>query len=298
MKDAKTQDHETRVMRKDMADTPPKHDPSNRDPLSGEPGAHPVGTGVGAAGGAAAGAAIGTAAGGPVGAVVGAAVGGVLGALAGKGIAESVNPTVEDAFWREHYSRRPYYEKGRRYEDYQPAYRYGWESRAREERRPWREAESDLERGWGLARGESSMTWPQARPAVEDAWNRVAERAHVGERPGERDVEHSGDLSGERFGERFEGDADRYWQSVFSSRPYARDCTYEELQPAYRYGYESARMRSTDSWDDSERDLERGWDRARGSSRLSWPEAREAVRDAWQRVVVAVVHEEPAGARR
>ena len=40
---------------------------ANRDPISGAPGAHPVGTGVGAiAGGAAAGAAVGTVAG-PVG---------------------------------------------------------------------------------------------------------------------------------------------------------------------------------------------------------------------------------------
>jgi hypothetical protein len=50
-------------------------DDLNADPISGEPGAHPIGTGVGAAGGAAAGAAVG-AAGGPVGAAVGGVVGG------------------------------------------------------------------------------------------------------------------------------------------------------------------------------------------------------------------------------
>ena len=71
---------------------------ANRDPITGEPGAHPVGTGLGtAAGGAAAGAAAGLAAG-PVGAAVGAVVGGVAGGLAGKGIAESINPTVEEAY--------------------------------------------------------------------------------------------------------------------------------------------------------------------------------------------------------
>src|SRR3954447_11610765 len=58
---------------------------SNRDPITGEPGAHPVGAGVGAAvGGAATGAAAGAVAG-PVGAVVGAVAGGVVGGLAGKG---------------------------------------------------------------------------------------------------------------------------------------------------------------------------------------------------------------------
>ena len=42
--------------------------PANRDPLTEEPGSHPVGTGLGSAGGAAAGVAIGAAVGGPVGA--------------------------------------------------------------------------------------------------------------------------------------------------------------------------------------------------------------------------------------
>ena len=66
----------------------------NRDPITGTPGAHPVGTGVGAAaGGIAAGAAAGSVAG-PVGTVVGAAVGAVAGGLAGKGVAEKVDPTV------------------------------------------------------------------------------------------------------------------------------------------------------------------------------------------------------------
>lgn len=71
------------------------------DPISGAPGAHPVGTGVGAvAGGAAAGAAIGAVAG-PIGAAVGIAVGAVVGGLAGKGVAELAEPTAEESYWRE-----------------------------------------------------------------------------------------------------------------------------------------------------------------------------------------------------
>src|SRR3954451_905600 len=97
---------------------------SNRDPISGEPGAHPVGTGLGtAAGGAAAGAA-GGAVGGPVGAVVGAVAGGIVGGLAGKSIAESVDPTAEDAYWRDNYANRPYYDASHTYDDYAPAYRH------------------------------------------------------------------------------------------------------------------------------------------------------------------------------
>ena len=67
---------------------------ANRDPMTGAPGSHPVGTAAGAvAGGLAAGAAAGTVAG-PVGTGVGAAVGAVVGGLAGKAIAEQIDPTA------------------------------------------------------------------------------------------------------------------------------------------------------------------------------------------------------------
>src|SRR4030095_16116550 len=74
----------------------------NRDPITDEPGAHPVGTGVGTAGGAVAGAAAGSL-GGPIGAAIGGVVGAVVGGLAGKAAAEAVNPTAEEAHWRENY---------------------------------------------------------------------------------------------------------------------------------------------------------------------------------------------------
>src|SRR5690242_20849258 len=90
-----------------------KNDKSrNPDPITGAPGSHPVGTGLGAAaGGLAAGAAVGTVAG-PVGSVVGAAVGAIAGGLAGKGIAELIDPTAEEAYWRDNYATRPYIDNG------------------------------------------------------------------------------------------------------------------------------------------------------------------------------------------
>jgi phage tail tape-measure protein len=66
---------------------------ANRDPISGQPGAHPVGTGIGAAGIGTAATAIGAVVGGPVGAAVGTVVGSVVGGLAGKATAEKVDPT-------------------------------------------------------------------------------------------------------------------------------------------------------------------------------------------------------------
>ncbi|HEX5498188.1 MAG TPA: hypothetical protein VFX03_03135, partial [Thermomicrobiales bacterium] len=102
---------------------------TNPDAITGEPGAHPVGVGLGAAGGGITGAAIGAAAG-PVGAAVGAVAGAVIGGMAGKDIAESYDPTAEDAYWREHFRTRPYVGPEDTYERFQPAYRHGWESRA------------------------------------------------------------------------------------------------------------------------------------------------------------------------
>jgi len=146
---------------------------ANRDPITGAPGSHPIGTGLGAAaGGIAAGAAVGTVAG-PVGTMVGAVAGAVIGGLAGKGIAEKIDPTVEEAYWRDNYLARPYVDRSLAYNDYAPAYRYGWESRAANPGRKWDEIESDLERGWDKTKGASSLAWNQAKSATRDAWHRV-----------------------------------------------------------------------------------------------------------------------------
>jgi hypothetical protein len=145
----------------------------NPDPITGEHGAHPVGAGVGAAiGGAAAGAAAGAVAG-PVGAAVGIVAGGVAGGLAGKGIAESIDPTVEEHHWRNAYPTRDYYDENVSYEQIGPAYRYGWESRAKYPNRSWNEVERDLESDWSTQRDKSMLDWPRARPATRDAWERV-----------------------------------------------------------------------------------------------------------------------------
>ncbi|HSV45789.1 MAG TPA: PA2169 family four-helix-bundle protein [Ramlibacter sp.] len=143
----------------------------NRDPFTDEPGAHPVGTGVGAAGGAAVGGAAG-ALGGPVGAAIGGVVGAVVGGLAGKGAAEAINPTAEEAHWRENYSKEPYYEQGLSFDDYAPAYRLGLTGRTRYNE-TWDTAEPKLAAEWDSARAGSSLSWPQALPASRAAWERV-----------------------------------------------------------------------------------------------------------------------------
>jgi len=162
------------IMANDTTNRPTTGTSANRDPLTGAPGAHPVGTATGAvAGGIAAGAAAGTVAG-PVGTVVGAAVGAVVGGLAGKGIAEQIDPTREDAYWRDNYSSRPYVSGGS-YDDYGPAYSYGVNSYSKYAGRDFDDVESDLSRDWDSARGKSSLTWERAKHATRDAWKRVSD---------------------------------------------------------------------------------------------------------------------------
>ncbi|MEO7794304.1 MAG: hypothetical protein ABIV06_05970 [Thermoanaerobaculia bacterium] len=149
---------------------------SNADPLSGEHGSHPVGTGVGAASGAAAGAAVGAVVGGPLGAIVGGAIGAVTGGAAGHAVGEAVNPTVESVYWEGQYRSQPYFEAGRPYGDYEPAYRYGWEARGARPGARWEEAQNDLAAGWEKAKGKSTLAWDQASAATRDAWHRIERR--------------------------------------------------------------------------------------------------------------------------
>lgn len=145
----------------------------NPDPITKEPGSHPLGTGIGAGAGAFGGAVVGGAIGGPAGATVGAAAGAVAGGLVGRETSEGVNPSIEDNYWREHFASRPYVRDRAAYEEYEPAYRYGWESAARYRGRHFDDVETELARNWEDARGNSRLDWNDARSAVRDAWQHV-----------------------------------------------------------------------------------------------------------------------------
>jgi hypothetical protein len=149
-----------------------KNDKSrNPDPMPKTKSSHLVGTGVGAvAGGAAAGAAAGTVVG-PAGTIAGAAIGAVVGGLAGHSVAKAVNPSVEDAYWRENH-RSQSYAKGRSYDDFGPAYRAGYEGYALYGINgcTFEDREEDLRKSYEAA--EPKLAWDDARPASRAAWQR------------------------------------------------------------------------------------------------------------------------------
>lgn len=151
---------------------------ANLDPITKTPGSHPLGTGVGAAAGgvagaAAAGAALGTAVGGPVGTAAGLVVGAVVGGLAGKAVAEKIDPTAEEAYWREAHRNEPYVTRDDSYEDYAPAYRVGYTGQESHPGQSFDEAEGDLKSEYNRQRGSSRLGWDKAKDATRAAWNRV-----------------------------------------------------------------------------------------------------------------------------
>jgi len=153
-------------------DLPPEGN-RNADPITDQPGSHPIETGVGAAAaGAASAFAVGAVAG-PVGAIAGAALGAVAGGLAGKGVGELIDPTTEDNWLRENFGSRPYVKKGETFEAYQPAYLYGAQAESRHSGKSFQAIEPELRTGWDQARGSSALTWEQARDAVKDAYDRT-----------------------------------------------------------------------------------------------------------------------------
>lgn len=163
------------------------------DPLSGEPGAHPIGTSLGAATGGMTGAAIGLG-GGPVGVVIGTVVGALIGGYAGKGVAEGIDPTKEEAYWRENHSSQWYAAEGGEYEAYAKGYRTGYVGFHRGKSFDEREAELQMEYEGDPQPTEaqtrmdiveeasrqmkSTLQWQQARHAARAAYERLEREQH------------------------------------------------------------------------------------------------------------------------
>ena len=97
-------------------------------------------------------------------------------AFIGKAAAEAIDPTAEDAYWRQNHASRPY-SKGSDYDTYQPAYRYGWEARNRYPQDTFEAREAELQAGWSTARGQTQLEWENAKLAARDAWNRVGAKS-------------------------------------------------------------------------------------------------------------------------
>lgn len=157
---------------------------ANLDPITSEPGAHMLGTGLGAAAGgmagamagmaasAASGAAAGTLLGGPIGGTIGLVAGAVAGGMLGRAAGEAIHPTEEDHHWSSSYTREPYYDSDYSYDDYLPAYRTGTEGFDADPDKSFEEIEAQLQEDYIQNRGRSRLGWDKARAPMLAAWER------------------------------------------------------------------------------------------------------------------------------
>lgn len=140
------------------------------DPITGEPGFHPVGTGVGAAGAGTAGAAIGAIAG-PVGAVVGAAIGAAVGGVAGHEVAEKIDPTAHELYWQTNHPSQPYATRGG-YDEYRSAYRTGYEGLNKHGAdKSYSDVEGDLKDSYEKTKDGAAAAWEHAKDATKAAFD-------------------------------------------------------------------------------------------------------------------------------
>jgi hypothetical protein len=158
---------------------------SNRDPLTGETGSHPIGTGIGASAAGTIGAVVGAFAG-PLGALAGAAIGATAGGAAGHAAAEAANPTYEriETTMERDFGARPY-AKSSPYVAYAPAYQYGASIHDKYGYRQWDDSmEAEVRDGWNASKNAANMSYENAREAIRDAWH-AAERAMPGDANGD-----------------------------------------------------------------------------------------------------------------
>jgi hypothetical protein len=87
-----------------------------------------------------------------------------------------INPTAEDAYWRQAFRDEPYYQPELGYEDYSPAYRVGYTGPLRREG-SFLSLESVLREDWERVKGRSRLGWDQARLAAGAAWARATEHS-------------------------------------------------------------------------------------------------------------------------
>lgn len=82
--------------------------------------------------------------------------------------------SLNNVYWRDNYSSRPYAVKGSKFEDYEAAYEVGHESYDRYANQSFEEVELSLKQDYEsycAKHGYTELPWDQAKHAVRDAWD-------------------------------------------------------------------------------------------------------------------------------
>jgi len=81
--------------------------------------------------------------------------------------------TRDRSWWQENFRNRPYVSADRGFEDYEPGYRFGYQSVSRYRGKNFNEIEPNLRSDWNSFEGKGQSTWENMKDAVRDAWENL-----------------------------------------------------------------------------------------------------------------------------
>lgn len=89
--------------------------------------------------------------------------------------AYAIDDQIEEGYWKRAYLTRPYFDENLSFEkDYEPVYRFGWETRRWFYDRHFNDVEELLKQAWlRQFQGQTNFEWSLVRRMVLDAWENV-----------------------------------------------------------------------------------------------------------------------------
>lgn len=166
-----------------------------------------------------------------------------------------------EADFRNHFKSRYGTDRSARWEDYSPAYQYGYQSASdtRYRGRNWNDVEPDLRRDY-QARYPNSA-WERMKESIRYGWEKMTgQHSH-----------HS------HYDDDFRNDFTTRYGSDRSAR-------WEDYSPAYQYGYQMAsneRYRGR-NWSEVESDLRRDYETRYPNS--TWERMKDSIRYGWDKM--------------
>lgn len=88
---------------------------------------------------------------------------------------QNIDKTAENKYWQNQFRNENYYEAGRQYEDYEPAYRTAIEGydRYHDNFPTFDKAEPALRADYERLAGSARLGWDKAKDATRAAWHRL-----------------------------------------------------------------------------------------------------------------------------
>jgi hypothetical protein len=99
-----------------------------------------------------------------------------------------VYPENEAAYWREQHSKQPY-AKNSSYDQYEHAYRTGYNSFQKHPGKKFDEVEESVANDYESGKPDSALPWDTVRPAVSSVWDKMS--GVVGPRDFDRGIRDS-----------------------------------------------------------------------------------------------------------